>query len=148
MIRFKHRYLYLLFLAVIFLSCSSDHFSKTPINQFEGLWELKGREIFNEMQVDIKIDKDGKISSKIVKLNKNKYVQLFLSEGDDWIKAIKRSSNFEFVITEKKLAAPLFSQYGNSTVKKWNVAFKGKDCFGISETKSPEKSSMEFCRVK
>lgn len=138
----------LIVIAMSFSSCDSNHLSKTSINQFNGVWELKGRSLFDGIQVEIEVDKSGKVSSKVVQLNDNKYVQLFLSEGDEWVRSIKRSSNFEFVISELKLAAPLFALYGNSTTKEWNVVFKNKDCFGISENKNPERSSIEYCRVK
>lgn len=131
-----------------FTSCDSSHLSKTSIRQFNGVWGLKGRSLFDGIQVEIKVDESGKISSEVIKLNNNKYVQLFLSEGDQWVKSIKRSSNFEFIVVELKLAAPLFSLYGNSTTKEWNTVFKNKDCFGISENKNPEMSFMEYRRVK
>ena len=137
-----------LLVILTFVSCDSNQFSKTPLNQFEGVWELKGREIFKDIQIEIELDKDGKIQSKIVKLNDNKFVRLFLSEGDQWVKSIRRNSNYEFVITEKKIAAQLFSQYGNSTSKDWNAVFKNENCIGISESKNAGSSKMEYCRVK
>lgn len=145
---FKILNIFLILIALSFLSCDSNHLSKISINQFNGVWELKGRNLFNEMQVEIRVDESGKVSSKVIKINDNKYVQIFLSEGDEWIRDIKRNSNFEFVVTELKLAAPLFSLYGNSKTKKWNAVFKNKDCFGISENKNPEKSSIEYCRIR
>lgn len=138
----------LILIPLSFISCDSNHLSKTSINQFNGVWELKGRSIFDGIQVEINVDESGKISSHVIKLNENKYVQLFLSEGDEWVKSIKRNSNFEFVISELKLAAPLFSLYGNSTTKEWNTVFKNKNCIGISENKNPERSSIQYCRVK
>ena len=139
---------FLLLVTLIFVSCDSNQFSKTPLNQFEGVWELKGRDMFKGMQIEINLDEDGKIQSKIVKLNDNKFVRLFLSEGDQWVKDIRRTSNYEFVITEKKIAAPLFSQYGNSTSKEWNAVFKNENCIGVSETKNAASSKVEYCRVK
>lgn len=137
-----------LLVTLTFVSCDSNQFSKIPLNQFEGVWELKGRDMFEDMQIEIKLDEAGKVHSKIIKLNDNKFVRLFLSEGDEWVKSIRRTSNFEFVITEQKIAAPLFSQYGNSTSKDWNAVFKNKNCVGISESKSPDRSKIEYCRVK
>ncbi len=145
---FKNPHIFFLIIILSFFSCDSNHFSKTPINQFNGVWELKGRSLSDGIQVEIKVDESGKVSSKVIKINDNKYVQLFLSEGDQWVKSIKRNSNFEFVVTELKLAAPLFSLYGNSKTKEWNAVFKNKDCFGISENKNPEKSTIEYCRVR
>ncbi|MEX2483598.1 MAG: hypothetical protein WED10_03530 [Brumimicrobium sp.] len=139
--------LFILLIFFLISSCESGNFSKTPINQFEGTWELKGRDIFNKIQVKISIDENDKVFGEVVKLNDNKYVQLFLSKGDPWITSITRNSNYEFKLSEKKIAAPLFAQYENSTTKTWNVVFKNKNCFGISEGKSPDKSSIEYCRV-
>lgn len=138
----------LLIIATTFMSCDSNQFSKIPIHQFEGIWELKGRDMFNDMQIEIKFNEAGKIDSKIIKLNQNKFVQLFLAEGDEWVEAIRRNSNAEFVLTEKKIAAPLFSQYGNPTSKEWNAVFKNENCIGISESKNAEMSSVKYCRVK
>jgi hypothetical protein len=140
--------LFVLLVALIFVSCDSNQFSKTPLKQFEGVWELKGRDMFKDIQVEIKLGKEGKIQSKVVKLNDNKFVRLFLSEGDEWVKSIRRTSNYEFVITEKKIAAPLFSQYGNSTSKDWNAVFKNENCIGISESKNAGSSKVEYCRVR
>lgn len=139
---------FVLLVALIFISCDSNQFSKIPLKQFEGVWELKGRDMFKNMQIEIKLDEDGKVQSKIVKLNDNKFVRLFLSEGDQWVKDIRRTSNYEFVITEKKIAAPLFSQYGNSTSKDWNAVFKNENCIGVSESKNAGKSKVEYCRVE
>lgn len=148
MLKLRFLKFFLLLVGLMFVSCDSNQFSKTPMNQFEGVWELKGRDMFENMQIEIKLDEDGKIHSKIIKLNDNKFVRLFLSEGDQWVKDIRRTSNYEFVITEKKIAAPLFSVYGNSTSKEWNSVFKNEDCIGISESKSPDRSKIEYCRVK
>ncbi|PHR47419.1 MAG: hypothetical protein COA32_08345 [Fluviicola sp.] len=139
---------FILLVTLIFVSCDSTQFSKTPLNQFEGIWELKGRDMFKNMQIEIRLDEEGKVQSKIVKLNDNKYVSLFLEEGDEWVKDIRRTSNYEFVITEKKIAAPLFSQYGNSTSKDWNAVFKNENCIGVSESKNAGRSKVEYCRVK
>lgn len=146
--RLKFQTVFILFITLSFFSCDNGHFSKTPKSQFAGVWELKGRSLFEGIQVEINVDESGKVSSEVVKLNDNKYVKLFLSEGDEWVKSIVRNSNFEFVISELKLATPLFSLYGNSTTKEWNAVFKNKDCIGISENKNPERSSIEYCRVK
>lgn len=147
MMKFKFLYFFVTLIALSSGSCDSSQFSKTPLSQFEGVWELKGRDMFEGMQIEIKLGENGKIHSNIIKLNDNKFVRLFLSEGDQWVKEIRRISNYEFVLIEKKIAAPLFSLYGNSTLKEWNAVFKNKNCIGISESKNAGSSKIEYCRV-
>lgn len=147
MMNFKLFNFFVLLFTLSVASCDSSQFSKTPLDQFEGVWELKGRDMFKDMQIEIKLGKDNKVQSKIIKLNDNKFVRLFLSEGDQWVRDIRRASNYEFVITEKRIAAPLFSQYGNSTSQVWNAVFKSKNCIGISESKNAGSSKVEYCRV-
>jgi len=52
---------------------------------------------------------------------------MFMEVGDKIVTGIKRNSNFEFVISEKKIAAPLFSAYGQSTSTEFVATFESKD---------------------
>jgi hypothetical protein len=100
---------------------------ETPDSQFEGTWVLTDRGMFEGIEVEISKDEKGNLSGIVKKRNDNKYVQLFMEDGDTFISGIKRNSNFEFVISEKKIAAPLFSAYGQSTTKDFKATFDGKD---------------------
>lgn len=109
------------------LSCDSSKLKETPSSQFIGTWKLVDRGILENIEVEISMDKKGNLVGLISKLNEDKYVQLFMAEGDKFVAGIKRNSNFEFVLSEKRIAAPLFSAYGQSTTDEFNVQFEGKN---------------------
>jgi hypothetical protein len=101
--------------------------TETPDSQFIGKWRLSERGMFEGIEIEILKDKKGKFTGAVTKLNDNKYVQMFMQEGDILLSEIKRNSNFSFVISEKKIAAPLFSAYGQSTTTEFEAAFDGKE---------------------
>jgi isocitrate/isopropylmalate dehydrogenase len=47
--------------------------------------------------------------------------------GDEIITGIQRSSNYQFTITEKKIAAPLFAAYGQNTSKEFVATFENEN---------------------
>ena len=114
-------------LMTILSSCDSSKMSKTPDSQFVGIWQLTERGMFEGIEVEISKNSKDEFIGIITKLNDHKYVQMFMSKGDKLISGIKRNSNFEFVISEKKIAAPLFSAYGQSTTKEFDATFDGKN---------------------
>jgi S-adenosylmethionine hydrolase len=83
--------------------------------------------MFENMEVEILKEQDGNFISVVKKVNDDKFVNMFMEVGDKMVTGIKRKSNFEFVISEKKIAAPLFSQYGQSTLTEFVVTFENKD---------------------
>jgi len=108
-------------------SCDTSKLSPTSMSKFQGKWSvetgmLKGAEI--EIY---KIEGKDKFRGKIIKLNDNKYVQLFVSEGDVIITNIKRFSNFKFEFTQKRVAAELMSIYEVETSDKFEVQFGSKN---------------------
>lgn len=108
-------------------SCDSSKMKQTPDSQFVGNWRLEGRGMFEGLEIQISKDEKGNLSGTVSKLNENKYVKLFMEKGDKFITGIKRNSNFEFVVSEKKIAAPLFSAYGESTTNEVKAIFDGKE---------------------
>jgi len=75
-------------------------------------------------------------------------VQLFAEIGDTWISEISRNSNYEFSLTEKKLAGALFLMYGLSTSTKYVVQFIDENTIGLSKPGSdPTKSEIKYERV-
>jgi hypothetical protein len=119
-------------LTLLLFGCN-DKMKEVPMDKFTGLWELKGRGMFEGIQ--IKIENQGdKLTGKIVKLNDNKLVKMFASNGDTWVSEISRSSNYQFRLTEKKLANDLFSLYGLSTSQEFNVEFIDDNTIGLAQT--------------
>lgn len=78
-----------------------DKLKEVPLDKFVGIWELKGREMFDGIQIKIE-KKDENLTGKIVKLNENKLVNMFADNEDVWVSDISRSSNYQFRLTEKK----------------------------------------------
>ena len=119
-----------------------------PDDKFVGIWELKGRSAFEGMQIDIE-KKDNHLSGKIFKLNDNKFVKLLVDSGGTWISEIKRSSNYEFKLTEKKIAGELFSSYGLSSSQEYRVQFIDDNTIGLAvENPDPQTSTIIYKRVK
>ncbi len=132
----------------LLVSCKNEKFTKTSIDSFVGTWELQGRSMFNGIKVKIDIDNTNNLSGKVVALNNAKYVKMFVENGDTWVTKIKRSSNYEFKLTEKKIASKLFSIYGQSTSKEFNVQFIDKNTLGLGAGNTdPLESVIIYKRI-
>lgn len=140
------------FLSIIILllaSCDSSKLNETPIENFIGVWEIQGRTMFDGIEVSIEKNSSGNLFGKVVKLNDNKYVQMFLEENAVWVTGIKRSSNYKFKLSERKIASELFSLYGQKTSVEYEVQFINENLIGLgTENSDPATSSIKYKRVK
>ncbi|MFA5575627.1 MAG: hypothetical protein WC994_11355 [Brumimicrobium sp.] len=127
------RYTIIIILALLFSSCNGISTSKTSESTFIGVWKIEDREILNNIEFEIFNNDKNELKGIIRSINDNKYVQLFMNEEDQFITNIKRKSNTEFIITEKMIAAPLFSVYDQKTTKDFNVSFQNKDTIFIGK---------------
>jgi hypothetical protein len=134
-------------IAFLAMGCA-DKLAEVSSDKFVGLWEVKGRGTFEGMQ--IRIEKtDDKLVGTIARLNDNKIVQMFAQTGDTWVSEIKRLSNFEFRLTEKKIARDLFSLYGLPTSQEFKVQFIDDNTIGLAADNSdPELSTIQYKRVE
>lgn len=140
--------LILVLFTLVLSSCEGDKFQKVNIDKFEGTWELKGRTMFDGITIQIKRNKQGELKGEIVSLNQNKYVQMFAEPGESWVSGIKRISNYEFKLTEKKIGGALFSVYGMDTSKDFKVQFIDVNTIGLSAGSSdPKTSTVKYIRV-
>lgn len=129
-------------------SCDGSKTQKKPINLFEGVWELQGRSMFDGIQIKIEAIEEG-FEGHVIKLNDNKYVQLFMEEGDQWVSGIRRTSNFEFIMTEQKLGKELFSMYGLDAKQDFKVQFIDDNTFGLSKgSAEPKESKLIYKRAE
>jgi hypothetical protein len=131
------------FLVCLFTGCAE----KISEDAFVGTWELTGRSKFDGIR--IKIEKhDDVLTGRIVKLNNNKLVKMFADSSDVWVSGIQRTSDFEFKLTERKLAADLFSLYGQPTSQDFKVEFIDDNTIGLAtEGADPQKASVLYKRV-
>ena len=112
---------------------------------FVGSWKLEGRNMFNGIEIEI----DTNFKGKITKLNTNKYINMLAEIGDTWVSGIKRSSNFQFKLTEKKIGSPLFGLYGQKTSTQFSIQFIHKDTIGLATGNSnPLDSKIKYVRIK
>jgi len=119
---------FVLIISIIILSgCDSSKLTETPDSQFVGTWKLVDRGMFENIEIEILKEQNGNFVGVVKKINDDKYVKMFMEVGDKIVTGIKRNSNFEFVISEKKIAAPLFSAYGQSTSTEFVATFESKD---------------------
>ncbi len=132
-------------LAIFFLaSCDTTKLSKTSDDLFVGVWSISGETILDGVEVEITKDANGNFAGHITKLNEDKLVQMFMEEGDKLITGVKRLSNFEFEMSEKKIASKLFAEYDQSTTVKYKVEFEGLDRIVVMEA----GAKKVFVRVK
>ena len=121
------KYFALIISIIIFSGCDSSKLTETPDSQFTGIWRLVDRGMFENIEIEISKEENGNFIGVVKKLNDNKYVKMFMEVGDNLVTGIKRNSNFEFEISEKKIAAPLFSAYGQSTSTDFVATFENKN---------------------
>ena len=138
------KYLVLIISIIVFSGCNNSKLTETPDSQFYGVWKLVDRGMLENIEIDLSKDKNGNFTGVVTKINDDKYVKMFMEVGDKLITGIKRKSNFEFVISEKKIAAPLFSTYGQSTLTEFIVTFENKNKILIGDNGTHGK----FLRIK
>lgn len=132
----------------ILLGCDSTKLQETPIENFIGVWELKGREMFDDMRIIIEKTSEGQLIGKVAVLNDNKYVDLFVEKGDLWITGIKRKSNYEFTLSEKRIGSALFAQYGQETTDTYTVQFIDNNTFALEKGNgNPQNSNVIYKKV-
>jgi hypothetical protein len=141
----KIKFVYIALLSLCFSCRNKAH---VPDDKFVGVWELKGRSMFEGMQVKIE-RKEDKFTGRLIRLNDNKFIKMFADSNDVWISEIKRSSSYQFRLTEKKIARDLFSLYGLSTSQEFKVEFIDDNTFGLgSDSADPLKSQVTYKRVQ
>lgn len=138
----------LLLLSIILFACDTSKMSETPDSKFIGTFELKGRSMFDKMEITIKRENKNLIG-RITKVNNNKFVKLFCDSNDVWISEIKRNSNFEFAITENKIGKALFSLYDLSTKNEYKCQFINKTDFALcGKSENPQNSELIYKKIK
>ena len=137
----------ILLLGLLISSC--DKLNETPIENFKGIWKLEGRSMFNGIEIKIEENSGGKLIGKVISLNDNKYVKMFVEINDTWVTGIRRTSNYEFRLTEKKIGSDLFSIYGLETTNEYKVEFIDENTIGLGTGDSkPTESSIKYSRLK
>jgi len=136
------------YFALSLFSCDTTKLKETPIDNFIGTWELQGREMFDGIKIKIHKTENGEFIGNVLEINNDKYVKMFVDSCDIWVVGIKRSSNFEFKLIEKKIANQLFSSYGLNIENEFKVQFIDENTLGLSagNSKSTE-SSIIYKRV-
>lgn len=110
---------------------------------------IEGRTIFNGIEVSIQQEDNGKLSGNVIKLNDNKYVNMFVEKGDNWVSDISRVSNFEFKLTEKKIGSALFELYGQTTSVELEVQFIDNNTISLGKLSSHQgRSAVVYRRVE
>jgi hypothetical protein len=137
----------LLIAGLLIIGCQ-DKLKEVSEDKFIGIWEIKGRDMFDGIQIKIE-RQDKQLIGKVTKINDNKFVKMFSETNDIWVSEIKRSSNFEFKLTEKKIARDLFSLYGLPTSQQFTVQFIDDNTIGLgTETSDPQNSQITYKRVE
>lgn len=145
----KNIFTYIIISVSLFISsCDTEGLSEIPMEQFIGTWSLQGRGMLEGMEIEIKKEEEQLIG-RVSKLNDNKYIQLFSTNNDVWVSEISRRSNYQFRLTEKKIARELFALYGLSSSNEFKVEFIDKDIIGLSgEGKDPKNATIRYVRIK
>ena len=133
-------------LLMVFSNCSK-RYEYVPDKQFIGTWELKGRSMFEGIQIEITEDY-GQYQGNVIRLNDNKYIQMFADVGDTWVSDISRKSKYQFKLTEKQIARELFGLYGLGSATEFNVEFIDINTIGLSSGSSnPTLSTVTYKRL-
>ncbi|TRX59038.1 hypothetical protein FNH22_10945 [Fulvivirga sp. M361] len=133
------------FILTALIGCS-DKYSRVDDEKFVGTWRLEGRSMFDGITIEIARNDNGELIGRIQKLNDNKYIQMFANIGDTWVSDISRNSNFQFRMTEKKIARELFGLYGLSSSTEFKVEFINENTIGLSTGGDPTESSVRYVR--
>lgn len=145
----KNRFFTIIVIGLLIVGSSCGEYNKISDSQFIGSWELTGRSMFEGIKIKIEKNSDNNFTGRIIELNDNKFVKMFADTNDVWISEIKRSSNFQFKLTEKRIGRQLFSLYGLGSSDTYKVEFIDKDSFGLAEGSSdPLKSEVIYKRIK
>ena len=112
------------FLLLIVFTCilSSCKYKYVEDNKFIGEWVFKGKKNLDGLQIIISNSNNGYVG-RITKLPNSPVFKSYLNINDIWITSIERTSNFEFKISEKKIASDLFSEYGMPSIRKYKAVF-------------------------
>jgi hypothetical protein len=108
-------------ICILFLFSCTDY-RRVEEDEFLGTWQLKGRKMFEGLQVRIIKDNED-LKGYITAVPANKYARLFLDSGSVWVVDIERTSNFVFKIKEQKIANELFAIYGLETTSPFYATF-------------------------
>lgn len=138
------------FLIYLFLTgCDTSKFTETPDSKFIGKWKYESDNIYNNIILNIQKDKNNKFIGRVIQINKNKLVELFVDSNAILINDIKRNSNFEFSIQENRIAKELFSLYNLKSTNDYRAQFINDNLIGLGEGESdPLKSKIKLRRIK
>ncbi len=137
----------LLLITLLAWSCKGK-FDKISDNKFIGLWEIKGADVTEGIQIKIQRE-NGVLIGRVYKLNDNKYVKLFVDSNEVFVAGIERASNQKFKLTENKVGKALFSTYGQKTSQKFEVQFINDSTIGLAlESSNPLQSTRIYKKLK
>ena len=137
----------LLLITLLTWSCNGK-FDKISDDKFIGLWEIKGADVTEGIQIKIQRE-NGKLIGRVYKLNDNKYVKLFVDSNEVFVAGIERKSNYQFKLTENKVGKTLFSLYGQKTSQEFEVQFIDDNTIGLAfESSNPVQSTRIYKKVK
>jgi len=135
-------------LITLFFSGCGEKLNEVPEDRFLGTWQLQGRGMFEGIKVRIE-KQNEKLVGRVVQLNENKFVKMFADSNEMWVSRIQRSSNFEFRLTERKIARDLFSLYGLPTSQEFRVQFIDENTMGLaSDNSDPLQSPVIYKRIQ
>ena len=131
------------------ISCDNKHLTPVDMTKFIGTWELKGRTMFDGIYIQIDKNKKNEYVGVIKKLNENKWVNQFSEIGEQWVLKIERMSNFQFELSEKRIASELFGLYDLKTTDTYKVEFIDDNTLVLAKgSQSPLKSKIKYIKVQ
>lgn len=148
-VKMKKIYLICLVFIGILFGCDTSKFSETPDSKFIGKWEYESDNIYNGIIINITKDKENEFTGKVIQINKNKLVKLFIDSNFTLISNITRNSNFEFAVIENRIAKELFSLYKIESTNKYKAQFINDNLIGLAQGESdPKNSTIKLRKIK
>lgn len=137
----------LLILSLTIFGCDTKKMVETPDKHFVGTWELRGHGMMDGILIKINRDNEKKLTGRVVELNDNKYVKMFLDSNSIVISSIERRSNFQFMFQENKIGSELFGLYGLDTKLTYQAQFLNHDTIVLSEDQSVTNINQSSIRL-
>lgn len=144
----KNIFISLCILSVTF-SCDTKKLTEIPDTQFIGTWKFESNTIYNGIVLKIQKNNKGELKGIVKELNDNKLVNLFMDTNFVLIGNISRNSNFEFSVTENRVAKELFGLYKLETSDVYNAQFANDNLIVLDKGKvDPAKATIKLKRIK
>lgn len=140
--------LFIIIVLTLTCSCDTSKFKETPESKFFGLWKINDGTLYNGSIIKFSKDDNGEMFGRIVRLNNNKLLNLFVDSSNVIFFSFSRTSNFQFKISKMRVGSDLMKMYDVPTSDVLTVQFINDSTIGLANNdKDPLKSKQTLTRL-